>query len=287
MERSGRADDGGMTNNKQIVEQFITALFTDGDLTAVDRYLDPHFINHDPPLPSSPDGPEGMRQAAEIFRSAFPDWRSDQQHIIAEGDLVAEHFVAPWHPPLLRDGESPTGRDVVLRGVNIFRIANGKITERWGRLDDLGLLQQLGLAAQPMAAESRSLPVALVGHSSSLGVAPGSSRSVAVVGGGFGGVGAAVMLQRAGYENVTVPQRGERVGGVWHHNTYPGRRATYPPISTSSPSPLTHGGRAGTRRSPRSRPTSRRSPEISAYSIGSVPAPRWSARTGRMPATRG
>ncbi len=93
-ERSGRADDGGMTNNKQIVEQFITALFTDGDLTAVDRYLDPQFINHDPPLPSSPDGPEGMRQAAEIFRSAFPDWRSDQQHIIAEGDLVAEHFVA-------------------------------------------------------------------------------------------------------------------------------------------------------------------------------------------------
>jgi predicted SnoaL-like aldol condensation-catalyzing enzyme len=71
-ERSGRADDGGMTNNKQIVEQFITALFTDGDLTAVDRYLDPQFINHDLPLPSSPDGPEGMRQAAEIFAGLFP-----------------------------------------------------------------------------------------------------------------------------------------------------------------------------------------------------------------------
>ncbi|HEY6685221.1 MAG TPA: FAD-binding protein [Propionibacteriaceae bacterium] len=32
----------------------------------------------------------------------------------------------------------------------------------------------------------------------------GTQRSVAVVGGGFGGVGAAVMLQRAGYDNVTV-----------------------------------------------------------------------------------
>jgi cation diffusion facilitator CzcD-associated flavoprotein CzcO len=48
------------------------------------------------------------------------------------------------------------------------------------------------------------------------------SRSIAVVGGGFGGVGAAVMLRRAGYQDVTVFERGERVGGVWHHNTYPG-----------------------------------------------------------------
>jgi cation diffusion facilitator CzcD-associated flavoprotein CzcO len=48
------------------------------------------------------------------------------------------------------------------------------------------------------------------------------ARSIAVVGGGFGGVGAVVMLHRAGYENVTVFERGERVGGVWHANTYPG-----------------------------------------------------------------
>jgi cation diffusion facilitator CzcD-associated flavoprotein CzcO len=50
----------------------------------------------------------------------------------------------------------------------------------------------------------------------------GRSRSVAVVGGGLGGVAAAVMLHRAGYDEVTVFERGERVGGVWHYNTYPG-----------------------------------------------------------------
>ncbi len=57
---------------------------------------------------------------------------------------------------------------------------------------------------------------------------PPRSRSIAVVGGGFGGVGAAVMLARAGYENVTVFERGERVGGVWHHNTYPGAACDVP-----------------------------------------------------------
>jgi cation diffusion facilitator CzcD-associated flavoprotein CzcO len=46
--------------------------------------------------------------------------------------------------------------------------------------------------------------------------------SVAIVGGGFGGIGAAVMLQREGYEDVTVFERGERIGGVWSFNTYPG-----------------------------------------------------------------
>jgi cation diffusion facilitator CzcD-associated flavoprotein CzcO len=55
-----------------------------------------------------------------------------------------------------------------------------------------------------------------------------SGISVAVVGGGFGGVGAAVMLQRAGYDDVTVFERGDRVGGVWHHNTYPGAACDVP-----------------------------------------------------------
>jgi cation diffusion facilitator CzcD-associated flavoprotein CzcO len=52
--------------------------------------------------------------------------------------------------------------------------------------------------------------------------------SIAVVGGGFGGVGAAVMLRRAGYEDVTVFEKGERVGGVWRHNTYPGAACDIP-----------------------------------------------------------
>jgi cation diffusion facilitator CzcD-associated flavoprotein CzcO len=52
--------------------------------------------------------------------------------------------------------------------------------------------------------------------------------SFAVVGGGFAGVGAAVMLHREGYDDVTVFERGERVGGVWHYNTYPGAACDVP-----------------------------------------------------------
>jgi cation diffusion facilitator CzcD-associated flavoprotein CzcO len=36
------------------------------------------------------------------------------------------------------------------------------------------------------------------------------------------------MLHQAGYENVTVFERGQRIGGVWHHNTYPGAACDVP-----------------------------------------------------------
>src|SRR5437764_15073173 len=52
--------------------------------------------------------------------------------------------------------------------------------------------------------------------------------SIAVVGGGFGGVGAVTMLEQAGYSDVTVFERAPRVGGVWHDNTYPGAACDVP-----------------------------------------------------------
>jgi cation diffusion facilitator CzcD-associated flavoprotein CzcO len=51
-------------------------------------------------------------------------------------------------------------------------------------------------------------------------------RSIAVV--GFGGIAAVVMLRRAGYDDVTVFEKADRVGGVWHHNTYPGAACDVP-----------------------------------------------------------
>jgi hypothetical protein len=50
----------------------------------VDRYLDPAFVNHDPPFPGAPDGPDGMRVAAAVFGEALPDWRSELNFMVAE-----------------------------------------------------------------------------------------------------------------------------------------------------------------------------------------------------------
>ncbi|MBE1551225.1 cation diffusion facilitator CzcD-associated flavoprotein CzcO [Mycobacterium sp. OAS707] len=55
-----------------------------------------------------------------------------------------------------------------------------------------------------------------------------STFSVAVVGGGIGGIAAATMLKRDGYENVTVFEKNPGLGGVWHANTYPGAACDVP-----------------------------------------------------------
>jgi steroid delta-isomerase-like uncharacterized protein len=133
------------TANAQIVEGFIQELFSEGRLDAVDRYLDPAFVNHDPPFPGAPVGPDGMRQAAVLFRSACPDWHSDLEQILVDGDVVVERFTArgTHRGDLL--GAPATGKTLEMPGINIFRIADGRIVERWGRLDELGLARQLGL----------------------------------------------------------------------------------------------------------------------------------------------
>jgi predicted ester cyclase len=131
------------TANKQLVETFIQELFTKGDLTAVDRYVAADFVNHDPPFPGGPEDAEGMRQAAQIMRAAMPDWRSEADHYIAQGDLVVEHFHAYGTRTGELFGAPPDGKVLWLRGIHIFRIANDKIIERWGCLDFTAFHQQL------------------------------------------------------------------------------------------------------------------------------------------------
>jgi predicted ester cyclase len=133
------------THHQRLVDSFIQELFTNGDLGAVDRYLDTAFINHDPPYPGAPAGREGMRQAAVLFRDACPDWHSDLEQLVEEDDVVVERFTARGTQERELMGTPATGRLLELRGSNIFRISGDRIIERWGRLDDLGLARQLGL----------------------------------------------------------------------------------------------------------------------------------------------
>src|SRR5688572_17925919 len=45
---------------------------------------------------------------------------------------------------------------------------------------------------------------------------------VAIVGAGFGGIGAAIRLREAGYEDLVILERDDGLGGTWWANTYPG-----------------------------------------------------------------
>ncbi len=131
--------------NKQLVAAFIQELFTHGDLEAVDRYLAVDMVNHDAPFRGAAEGREGIRQAAAMFREALPDWHSVVDELVAEGDIVVERFTASGTHRGNLMGVPATGQTLILQGMQMFRIGHGKIVERWGRLDEMALLRQLGL----------------------------------------------------------------------------------------------------------------------------------------------
>jgi cation diffusion facilitator CzcD-associated flavoprotein CzcO len=45
---------------------------------------------------------------------------------------------------------------------------------------------------------------------------------VVIIGAGFGGIAAAAALLRAGFDDLVLLERADRIGGVWRDNTYPG-----------------------------------------------------------------
>jgi cation diffusion facilitator CzcD-associated flavoprotein CzcO len=52
--------------------------------------------------------------------------------------------------------------------------------------------------------------------------------SITIIGAGFGGLGTAIELKRAGYTDVTVLEKADGVGGVWRENTYPNAACDVP-----------------------------------------------------------
>jgi hypothetical protein len=102
---------------------------------------------------------EGGDQAAAytmVWLRAFPDARQTILNEIAAGEWVVQEFTMEGtHTGTLAtpDGDiSPTNRRGTARGVQIQRVAGGKIAEEHLYFDQVEILSQLGLLPEPAAA---------------------------------------------------------------------------------------------------------------------------------------
>ncbi len=111
------------------------------------------LVDHDPLVPGQGPGLDGLMEVVELFARAFPDFRHVIEDQVAEGDKVVTRF--RWSGTHLGSfGEIPaTGRRVEVRGIEIYRIVDGKITEIWRLEDELGMMRQLGLLPEGDRAE--------------------------------------------------------------------------------------------------------------------------------------
>jgi steroid delta-isomerase-like uncharacterized protein len=96
-------------------------------------------------------GLEAFIQMGAAFFAAFPGLHISIEDVIAQGDKVAVRIT--WQGTHQGEfmGIPPTGKPVTVTGINLYRVANGKIVEEWWQEDILGLMQQLGVLPPPPA----------------------------------------------------------------------------------------------------------------------------------------
>lgn len=130
--------------NKEIARRFIHA-FDAGDQAALESMMVEHTTDHNP-LPGQRPGRGGVLDTLAMYRAAFPDLTVTIERQVAEGDLVVQNGLAEGtnSGPLM--GRPPTGAPAQFTWIDMYRIAENRITEIWHLEDVAGLLQQLTAA---------------------------------------------------------------------------------------------------------------------------------------------
>ena len=114
----------------------------------LDDFVALNFVNHNPSPGFTPDL-EGLKQAFNHFLAASPDGYHVVEDMIAEGDKVVTRLSAHGTQTGELFSIPPTDERFSMTGIAIHRIANGKIVEHWSELDNLGVMQQLGVVPPP------------------------------------------------------------------------------------------------------------------------------------------
>ena len=136
-------------NRKALIQQFFEQVINQRNVAALDQFVSPGGVNHTVP----PGMPQEADQILGLYLKAFPDLKVTVEDLMADGDMVvARVSYRGTHQGTLR-GMAPTGKQFTVMGINIFRIANGKLVEHWGLSDRLAVLQQLGVVP-PLAPAS-------------------------------------------------------------------------------------------------------------------------------------
>lgn len=129
--------------NKLLVSRYIEEVVNTGDVERIDRFLAPDYAEiHDGQR--HPLGLDGAREHVRGVRATYPDLHLAIERQIAEGDWVATCYVARGTHRGKWLGIEPTGRPLTFTGVNVDRIANGRIVEHGGAANLFGPLLAAG-----------------------------------------------------------------------------------------------------------------------------------------------
>lgn len=141
------------TGNKEIVRRALEDSWQDPSV--FDELISSDYVGHDPALPEPIRGPQGAKDNFKQYSDAFEGAQITVLDQIAEGDAVATRWEGRGRHTGELMGVPPTGKEVIVEGLNITRLRDGKIIEEWSNWDTLGMLQQVGAIPSASAAQTR------------------------------------------------------------------------------------------------------------------------------------
>jgi predicted ester cyclase len=100
------------------------------------------LVDHNP-QPGQGQGREGIHQVIDLYHATFPDLRITNEDVVVSGD----RGVLRWSATGTHEGDQlgvpATHRNVRLTGIDILRIEDGRIVERWAEFNALEMMQQI------------------------------------------------------------------------------------------------------------------------------------------------
>lgn len=135
--------------NKTIVRRYLEEVVSQGNVSAMERYVSADIIFTSPYTPAPIHGIEGFKQMIGMLHTAFPDLKIREEDALGEGNTVATRWFATGTHQGDFMGQKPSGRQFKISGQSIYVIKDGKIVEGWVNDDSLGMLQQLGIIPMP------------------------------------------------------------------------------------------------------------------------------------------
>ena len=131
--------------NKDLIRRWFEEVWNQGQYKVVDEMLAPNAPSYGLGGGGEPvRGPEALKAFQQGFRAAFPDIHVEVEDILAEEDRVAARFSARATHTGDFLGIPPTGQTVIIPGMCIVRVRDGRIVESWNHYDLFGLLRQMG-----------------------------------------------------------------------------------------------------------------------------------------------
>lgn len=132
--------------NKAVVRRFYDEVMGQGRVEVLDEVMVEGFVDHGEAFFGSPQGRDTLREGVAAVHGILPDLRVALHEMVAEGDLVGVRGTMRCRHAGTFVGVAGTGHELTWEGIAIFRLADGKIAERWFNSDSISILRQLGLA---------------------------------------------------------------------------------------------------------------------------------------------